>query len=871
MKNIPELLVPAGGVEQLKAAVSCGADAVYLGGPSFSARSRAENFTEKALREAIQYAHTFGVKVHVALNTLLTDRELPEALNFSAGIYSYGADAVIVQDTGLFALIRRCIPELPLHLSTQGTVTDLNGVRAAVERGAERVILARELSLEEIREICRSKGSTEIEIFVHGAICIGLSGQCHMSGMIGTRSGNRGDCAQPCRMRYTLEQTEKGAVSEGYQLSPKDMCLLAHLEQIAETGVDSIKIEGRMKSPEYVAAVTSLYRKHLDLIRNGDREKAAQCVPEDLRILRQMYSRGTFTDGYLRGSAYAELMSGLSPKHQGLLVGKMLDFHKKSGHAAIRLTERLSIGDGVEILGKKGTADNVVTWLKDMKGRMLREAEKGNTVEVGDLRVKGGVPEKGADVYRLTDKKLLQDLRQSYSRTTQRVPVRFRLIAAEGAPLLLKGAAGDNGTVFRAAAAGKELLEPIRSGVTDEKTLSGKLSKTGGTPYYCEDVEIQIVGNPFVQVSALNSLRRQVLEDLTEQRLRASKPSEEKVTEIFRVCERVFTSEIFLTENSRKSETVPVSESLSGEGQIAESFPKGLGTAAEKHADERNEQEQSRFQVYFYDTPDAEERLRAFLRILKMSGIQRDRLILCLPLDFLVRSAEKTDVEHLIEESGCRLDAVFPVELRKSGLTEEQAEAQLRKLRTWQSFRAAMIADPGQLYPVKRADVRFETDRHLNILNSRSAEYWLSEGALSVCLTEEPEAFRSFAFDKVSAGCCVDVYGRLPVMYLEHCPIGSHGLGAWRSAAAEKSVCCEAGKKSYYCRQGGWRLRDRTGALYPVEADSRSCRAVVYSHRKIDHFAEKTRLIRSGVRLFRISCLDESPEKVLRVIKEWMA
>ena len=840
MKKVPELLVPAGGMEQLKAAVACGADAVYLGGPSFSARARADNFSQEELKQAIEYAHTCGVRVHVALNTLLTDDELLPALEFAAEAYKDGADAVIVQDTGLFSMLRRHLPKLPLHLSTQGTVTDLNGVRAAAAKGAERVILARELSLEEIREICRSKGRTEIEIFVHGAICISLSGQCHMSGMAGGRSGNRGDCAQPCRLRYLLTKHGEEMISEGYQLSPKDQCLLSHLEQIAEAGVDSVKIEGRMKSPEYVAAVTKIYRKHLDLIRSEDSETAARCIPDDLRVLRQIYSRGRFTDSYFRGNAYADLMSGLSPKHQGLPAGKMEDYHKKSGHATVRLSEPLSIGDGVEIRGRKGTADNVVTYLRDSKGRMVKSAEKGSVVEAGDLRIKRGIPEKGSEVFKLTDRKMIQDLRQEYRRLPQRIPVRFRLRAAEGEPLILEGKTEERGRSFRARSAGSELLKPARSGEVDPESLKVKLSRTGDTPYFCAESVVELQGIPFIRAAVLNELRRQVLSELTLQRLSALQPGDVDKKDVERRYRGTFPGEDLFFGNSGKKSVVT-----------------GL--------------EIPQYQLYFYNTPDLEDRLRTFLEKLEQAGFNNSRLILCLPLDLFLKKTGKTDLYNIIENSGCRLNVVLPVEMRRTGWTKEKLEDLFRSLAVWKPFRAMMIADAGQLSSVKRAGIPFETDSHLNVLNSATAGYWLSEGALSVCLAEEPEALRSFRYNTVLENCCVSVYGRVPVMYLEHCPVGSHGFRNWHKRfSGTEHPCCSETKKYGYCKEGKWSLYDRTGSCYPLEADSRCCRAIIYSKQKIDRSEEKEELFRRGVRMFRLCFYDETPEEMLSSLKSWM-
>lgn len=300
--NKMELLAPAGGMAQLKAAVQSGADAVYLGAGSFSARAGAENFTYDELCEAVRYAHIYNVKVHCALNTLIKENEFDAAIRTAEQINKCEVDAVIVQDLGLGGYIKRAFPDLELHASTQMTVTDIEGVRYLEEKGFSRVVLARELSLREIEKIA-SQAKAEIEVFVHGAICMCYSGQCLMSSMLGGRSGNRGRCAQPCRQLYELEGT--GKKKSAYVLSPKDMALIEHLEELGRAGVASLKIEGRLKSPEYVSAVTGVYRKYLD--------SPSVVAAADMEELKNAFSRSGFTDGYLTGRLGADMMSHMNP------------------------------------------------------------------------------------------------------------------------------------------------------------------------------------------------------------------------------------------------------------------------------------------------------------------------------------------------------------------------------------------------------------------------------------------------------------------------------------------------------------------------------------------------------------------------------
>lgn len=289
---------------QLKAAVQSGADAVYLGAGSFSARAGADNFDYDALSEAVKYCRMYGVKVHCALNTLIKEKELPLAVETAVNINNCGVDAIIIQDIGLASHIKRLLPDIELHASTQMTVTSLEGVKYLEEHGFSRVVLARELSLKEIERIANG-ARAEIEVFVHGAICECYSGQCLMSSMIGGRSGNRGRCAQPCRRKYDIVNGQTAEISDIYALSPKDMSLIDHLSELRRAGVASLKIEGRLKSPEYVSAVVGVYRRYID--------NAMSVTAEDKQELKNAFSRSGFTDGYFTGTLGRNMMSHDNP------------------------------------------------------------------------------------------------------------------------------------------------------------------------------------------------------------------------------------------------------------------------------------------------------------------------------------------------------------------------------------------------------------------------------------------------------------------------------------------------------------------------------------------------------------------------------
>ena len=406
MKKI-ELLSPVGGYEQFIAAVECGADAVYLGGSAFNARNSATNFSDEELQQAIKYAHVRGVKVHLTLNILIHDNEIKDVIEFAKRAYSYGIDAFIVQDLGVVNLLREVIPDATIHFSTQGTIYSLEGVKALENFNFERVVLSRELTLDEIENVCKNT-DTEIEIFVHGALCICYSGQCRFSSLVGERSGNRGKCAQPCRLKYTLYENDKKKKSE-YILSPKDLCGIHDLVRIIKIGVKSLKIEGRLKSPEYVACVTSIYRKYIDLayslIEKGEEDKF-KVSEEDIKKLAQVFNRGGFSKGYYYGQSSRELMSYERPKHWGTYLGKVIDYDNRRKLVKVRLYTDLNMGDGVEIVNDT-LPGNIVTYIEKDK-KQIKAAKNGEVVFIGDIV---GNINKGEDIYKISDKALNTELK----------------------------------------------------------------------------------------------------------------------------------------------------------------------------------------------------------------------------------------------------------------------------------------------------------------------------------------------------------------------------------------------------------------------------------------------------------------------------
>ncbi|MEG3068619.1 MAG: peptidase U32 family protein [Syntrophaceticus schinkii] len=435
IKRKPELLAPAGDPQALKAAVENGADAVYLGGEMFGARAYAGNFDRSALKSALEYAHARNVRIYITVNTLVDNGELGELTDYLFFLYQEGADALIIQDLGAAGLIKGLFPDFPLHASTQMTVHNAAGVKFLEDMGFQRVILAREVGLADIIEI-RKKSLMELEVFVHGALCFCYSGQCLFSSMIGGRSGNRGRCAQPCRLPYHLID-EKGRELSGipgeHPLSPKDLMLLRELPDLFIAGISSLKIEGRMKRPEYVAAVVRIYREALDRAWNDPQNYAVSS--QEIHDLALVFNRG-FTTGYFHGNPGRQLIGYSKPNNRGLYLGRVLRSEK--GKVAFKTRLPLEAGDEIEFWTGDGSRGLTVEKM-NFAGRKAEQVSPGSQVEIS-------VPfhvQKGDRIFKTHDRRLAeQALKTITGISRRRVPLYVRVVAHLGEPLLLEEGMG---------------------------------------------------------------------------------------------------------------------------------------------------------------------------------------------------------------------------------------------------------------------------------------------------------------------------------------------------------------------------------------------------------------------------------------------
>ena len=460
------------------AAVQCGADAIYLGAGDFNARKSAENFGGE-LEAAVGYCHARNAKVYVTLNTMVRQDELPRLERTVGEICAAGADGVIVQDFGVARCVHQMAPTLPLHASTQMAVHNPQGVDFLVKNGFTRVVLAREMEYEEIAR-CAGRGA-ELEVFVHGALCVSCSGQCLLSSMIGGRSGNRGLCAQPCRMKYRMDELE------GYLLSTKDLCGLEGLNTLVQAGADSLKIEGRLKRPEYVALTTSVYRAALDDPKfDMDRARAE---------LAQMFNRGGFTRGYGFGVEDAELMYRARPNHLGVCIGTC------NRNGEVLLSQDVDNKDAL-VLRRRGRDDIPVRMATTAAGRAsLAEARKGD------------------QLCRLVSQAQMRDLQARFTAERKKFPIDVRLELQPGMPARISISDGAHSISCEG-----EVVQTAQSRPADPARIRSQVEKLGDTPFVLRGCDLQLDPMAYLPVSALNALRRQAVELLFQARMGAPHP-----------------------------------------------------------------------------------------------------------------------------------------------------------------------------------------------------------------------------------------------------------------------------------------------------------------------------------------------------------
>lgn len=503
MKKV-ELLAPAGNMDSLKAAVMAGCDAVYLGGVLFGARAFAGNFTNEEIVDAINYAHLYGVKVYVTINTIIYDSEVERFLDYVRFLHKNNVDAVIIQDIGMFDLLRKKFPNLELHASTQMNIHNYDGALLAKKLGFKRVVMSRETPIDVIKKI-KEEIDIEIEVFIHGALCVSYSGECLLSALVGKRSGNRGTCAQICRKKYDFYDDDKNKLNtNNYLLSTKDLCTLKYVDKLIEIGVDSLKIEGRMKRSPYVYLVTKTYRKVIDNYYNTGKLKIDE---NDIIELKKMFNRN-FTKGFMLNEDNNNFTYDKRPNNIGIEVGQVIS--KVKNDLKIKLTYDVSVHDGLRILDDKEDKGLVINKMF-INNKSVLEAKKGNVITLKyDKYV-----EKNSKVLLTSSKRQLDSICEAIKNQERFIYIDLNFTAKENENLKLTITDGLNTII--------ETLDktPMRAinKETSHDVIKKQLSKLGNTVYKARSITLNLDDNLFINIKDINEIRRRAISKLNEKRL----------------------------------------------------------------------------------------------------------------------------------------------------------------------------------------------------------------------------------------------------------------------------------------------------------------------------------------------------------------
>ena len=800
----PELLAPAGSWEALVAAVQNGADAVYLGGKLFNARHSASNFDNEAMARAVEYAHIRGVKIYVTVNILLANHELEEALSFLHFLHNTGVDAVILQDLGLAKLAKETIPELTLHASTQMTVHNTAGVELMQQSGFDRIVLARELELGEIAAI-KSETGADLEAFIHGALCVCYSGQCLMSSLIGGRSGNRGKCAQPCRLQYQLVDqrgrnlADPGQVGE-YLLSPRDINTSAQIPQLIAAGINSFKIEGRMKRPEYVATVIRTYRNLID--RALEDSEGFFVEENESRELAQIFNRD-FSPGYFLGNPGRDLMSYKRPNNRGVRLGRVKGFNAKNKTLEILLEEPLRLGDGIEVWVSEGGRTGIEVSSMLVYGKPAEYAEAGTLV---GLSIPGKI-RPGDRVFKTHDAQLMERARETFTSTkeTKKIPLHFLVRAKIDEPMYLR-VTDDNGLTAEGYSdeAGQEA---VKRPLTRE-FLEDQLDRLGNTPFALDKLEAQILGNVILPMREINELRRRVLADLEHKRARANRRS--GVAEhIFRERLRHSLGELAstLTERSQPQLAVNVTDLTSLEAAV--SYGANI--------------------VYF-----GGESYRS-KGIIKAKDLQAG-------LEF------------------CRKNGVALVLNSPRILHDQELKAFIRLLEGVKELPdGILVGNLGLLKVIKDySDQPVIGDFTLNPFNSATLHYLKERGVERTVLSPEL-TMRQIQELAATTPMPLEaiVQGALPLMNTKYCPVGSI-LGDLSTGKRCNGPC-----HSKTCG-----LKDRMGLIFPIEVDQ-YCRMHLFNAKELCVIEDVPTLLDAGVSVLRIEAKNKDHGYVAKTVNHY--
>lgn len=760
----PELLSPCGDFECLKAAVQNGADSVYLGTSDFNARARAKNFDDETLKEAIIYAKLRNVKVHVTLNILIKNNEFEDAVKLAIKVYNFGADALIIQDLGLLEYLIKNYPEIPVHASTQMTTHNLAGVKQLESMGVQRVVLSRELSINEIKNICDNT-NVEIETFIHGALCICYSGQCLFSSIIGGRSGNRGLCAQPCRLPYTLMDEGNNILDKGHLLSPRDLNAIKYLPELIRAGVKCFKIEGRLKSPEYVGIITKFYRKYIDIVLDNPDLSNEQVLDiifkeletknentsmSDLEEVTQVFNRGGFSNGHLDNTPNKEIIFKDKPNNIGFYLGKIEKFNPNKGYITLKASTPLEIGDKIGINSDTYTVSELM-----INNKNIKKSNVGDIITIG--RMKGNI-KTGLSVYKLQSKTLTESISPTFreDKEFRKQKLCCKLDILKNTPMKLEVYCNDANSVYynEVVTATSEVIpsEAQNSPTTKEKIIN-QISKTGNTPFEFEDIKLELDDNLFIPVSSLNELRRNALEELMS-----------------RIIEREIVN--------RNLEFKPISN----------------------------------FSFVLNNKSNSTQRINLLLNVLdnnsnyyNLTGVDR----LFIPLKYFVLSEYSDKLKSICQ--------TFNTYIYMPNVLRDSIKIDFDNIVSSFKINGFVISAINQLDIVGKYNLELIGNYTLNVYNTHTINFLQSKGIIETCITPELNDFDTKQLIETSSlPLELMVYGRIPFMTMNYCLLGKSN-----KCYKECSRLCNSNKKFY--------IKDRLGLNFRIVPDNMSTITTIYN------------------------------------------
>lgn len=806
MTQRPELLAPAGSWEALVAAVQNGADAVYLGGKMFNARQSASNFDNDELARAVEYAHVRGVKIYVTVNILLGNHELEEALRFLHFLHNAGVDAAILQDLGLARLAREVIPELSIHASTQMTVHNVQGVKLMQQAGFDRIVLAREMELQEIAFIKKETGAN-LEAFIHGALCICYSGQCLMSSLIGGRSGNRGKCAQPCRLQYQLvdergrQLADPSSVGE-YLLSPRDINTSEYIPELITSGIDSFKIEGRMKRPEYVATVIRTYRNLIDrALEDSGTFKVAE---DEARDLAQIFNRD-FSPGYFFGNPGKDLMSYKRPNNRGVRLGRVKGYNRDNKTVEVLLEEPLRLGDGIEVWVTDGGRSGIEVSNILVNGKQVDFAPAGT---LAGLSIPGKI-KPGDRVFKTHDTRLMERARETFTsaRETRKIPIEFMIRARVSEPMYMRvvDEAGLSADGYSDEVGQEALKRPLTV-----EFLKDQLNRLGNTPFELAELKADLEGNVMIPMREINELRRVVLTALEQKRMKTA-----KLTAVAaHLAERRLRAAL---------------EDIQGPGQV--SLP------------------EKSLAVSVTDLPSLQAAVRYGANMVYFGGesYRSKEPVTEKDIRSGVEFCQKNQASLVISTPRILHDTEFK---SFTGLLERLADLPAAGI---------LVGNLGLLNIINNyTDKPVIGDFSLNVFNSATLHYLKERGVNRATLSPELTLKQIQDITK-TAPLALEaiVQGALPVMNTRYCPVGSI-LGGVTTGKKCSGPC--HGKK---CG-----LKDRKGLVFPLEVDQ-YCHMHLFNTKDLCVIEDVHSLLKAGVKVLRIEARREDHVYVARAVDHY--